>query len=67
MKTIRLAFLVLLTGLALVSLFAVDPAQAGAFGLAFTQPRQEFVRFAAVDDNTNAVTVWKVPFENGGQ
>ncbi|WP_268959075.1 hypothetical protein [Paraburkholderia solitsugae] len=40
MKTIRLAYLVLLTGLALVSLFAVAPAQAGAFGLAFTQPRQ---------------------------
>ncbi|WP_233464982.1 hypothetical protein [Paraburkholderia madseniana] len=50
-----------------VAQLAVDPAQAGAFGLAFSQPRHEFVRFAAVDDNTNSVTVWNVPFENGGQ
>jgi hypothetical protein len=50
-----------------VAQLPVDPAQAGAFGLAFRQPGQEFVRFAAVDDNTNTVTVWKVPFENGGQ
>jgi hypothetical protein len=25
------------------------------------------VRFAAVDDNTNTVTVWHLPFENAGQ
>jgi hypothetical protein len=50
-----------------VAQFSVDPAPASAFGLAFTQPSQEFVRFAAVDDNTNAVTVWKLRFENDGQ
>ncbi|RDK02912.1 hypothetical protein DLM46_10510 [Paraburkholderia lacunae] len=50
-----------------VAQLSIDPAPDGAFGLAFTQPRQEFVSFAAVDDNTNTVTVWKLPFENAGQ
>ncbi len=35
--------------------------------IAFAQPQHEFVRFAAVDDNTNTVTVWTLPFENAGQ
>lgn len=50
-----------------VAQLPIDPAPDGAFGLAFTQPRREFVRFAAVDDNTNTVTVWTLPFEKGGQ
>lgn len=50
-----------------VAQFSIDPVQASAFGLAFAQPGQEFVRFAAVDDDTNTVTVWTLPFENGGQ
>lgn len=50
-----------------VAQFSVDPVQASAFGLAFAQPSHEFVRFAAVDDNTNSITVWMLPFENGGQ
>ncbi|WP_236002262.1 NHL repeat-containing protein [Paraburkholderia elongata] len=50
-----------------VAQLSIDPAPDGAFGIAFAQPQHEFVRFAAVDDNTNTVTVWKVPFENGGQ
>jgi hypothetical protein len=50
-----------------VAQFSIDPAPAGAFGIAFGQPQHEFVRFAAVDDNTNTVTVWHLPFENAGQ
>ncbi|MGF6301145.1 sugar lactone lactonase YvrE [Paraburkholderia sp. WC7.3d] len=50
-----------------VAQLSIDPAPDGAFGLAFTPPHQEFVRFAAVNDNTNTVTVWQLPFENAGQ
>ncbi|CAB3790346.1 hypothetical protein [Paraburkholderia caffeinilytica] len=50
-----------------VAQFSIDPAPDGGFGIAFAQPRHEFVRFAAVDDNTNTVTVWNLPFENAGQ
>lgn len=50
-----------------VAQFSIDPAPAGAFGIAFGQPGRDFVRFAAVDDNTNSVTVWRLPFENDGQ
>jgi hypothetical protein len=50
-----------------VAQFSIDPAPAGPFGIAFGQPQHEFVRFAAVDDNTNTVTVWHLPFENAGQ
>ncbi|WP_246217087.1 SMP-30/gluconolactonase/LRE family protein [Paraburkholderia panacisoli] len=50
-----------------VARFSIDPAVDGPFGIAFGQPKHEFVRFAAVDDNTNTVTVWHLPFENAGQ
>jgi hypothetical protein len=50
-----------------VAQLSVDPAQGGAFGLAFSQPHGEFVRFAAVDDNVPNVTIWHLPFENNGQ
>jgi hypothetical protein len=50
-----------------VAQLSIDPALDGAFGIAFAQPQHEFVRFAAVDDNTNTVTVWQLPFENAGQ
>src|ERR1700688_714309 len=50
-----------------VAQLSIDPAPDGAFGIAFAQPQHEFVRFAAVDDNTNAVTVWQLAFENAGQ
>jgi hypothetical protein len=42
---------------------AIDPAPDGAFGVASSRPRHNFVQFAAVNDNTNAVTVWNLPFE----
>ncbi|MFL9965042.1 hypothetical protein PQR02_29115 [Paraburkholderia sediminicola] len=50
-----------------VAQFSIDPAVDGPFGIAFGQPKNEFVRFAAVDDNANTVTVWHLPFENAGQ
>lgn len=50
-----------------VAQLSVDPAQGGAFGLAFAQTRNDFVRFAAVDDNVPDVTVWNLPFENDGR
>ncbi|WP_235210502.1 hypothetical protein [Caballeronia sordidicola] len=49
-----------------VAQFSIDPAVDGPFGIAFGQPEHGFVRFAAVDDNTNTVTVWHLPFENTG-
>lgn len=39
----------------------VDPAQGGSFGLAFDQPKNGFVRFAAVNDNQNTITIWTLP------
>ncbi|MEA3120295.1 MAG: hypothetical protein QOI13_3565 [Paraburkholderia sp.] len=50
-----------------VAELSIDPAPAAAFGIAFTQPEHEFVRFAAVNDNTNTVTVWTLPFEDVGR
>ncbi|TKC79931.1 hypothetical protein FAZ69_30275 [Trinickia terrae] len=44
-----------------VAQLSIDPGTGGAFGLAFSQPVDRFVRFAAVDDNTNSVTVWRLP------
>jgi hypothetical protein len=46
-----------------VAQLSVDPAQGGAFGLAFSQTRGDFVHFAAVDDNVPNITVWKLPFD----
>jgi hypothetical protein len=47
-----------------VAQLSVDPAQGGAFGLAFSQTRGDFVHFAAVDDNVPNITVWKLPFDD---
>ena len=43
-----------------VAQLSVDPAQGGAFGLGFGNPNDGTVRFAAVDDNTNTLTIWKL-------
>jgi len=37
---------------------SVDLAPGGAFGLNFDRPVQDTVRFAAVDDNANNITIW---------
>jgi len=50
-----------------VAQLSVDPAQGGAFGLAFSQTRSDFVRFAAVDDNVPNITVWRLPFDDSGR
>ena len=42
-----------------VSQFSVDPANGGAFGLGITSINGQ-LRFAAVDDNTNTISVWFV-------
>jgi sugar lactone lactonase YvrE len=42
-----------------VSQFSIDPAPGSAFGLALMQTRTGFV-FAAVDDATNVLDIWKV-------
>jgi hypothetical protein len=39
---------------------SVDPAQGGSFGLA-VRVNGETSFFAAVDDNTATLTVWKIP------
>ncbi|MEX3943550.1 hypothetical protein AB4Y44_29185 [Paraburkholderia sp. BR10937] len=46
-----------------VAQLPIDPAPDGAFGIAFGRLMHEHVHFAAVDDNTNAVTDWNLPFE----
>jgi hypothetical protein len=50
-----------------VAQLSVDPMPGGAFGLAFSQTRGDFVRFAAVDDNVPNITVWRLPFEDSGR
>ena len=42
---------------------SVDPAQGGSFGLAVTVNGQTSF-FAAVDDNTATLTIWKIPVED---
>jgi hypothetical protein len=44
---------------------SVDPAQGGAFGLGFDRALGDTVRFAAVDDNANNITVWTLSLESG--
>jgi hypothetical protein len=39
---------------------AMDPALGGAFGLNIVQVTDDVVRFAAVDDNANTITIWKL-------
>ncbi|EEA00539.1 hypothetical protein BH160DRAFT_4134 [Burkholderia sp. H160] len=46
-----------------VAQLPIDPAPDGAFGIAFGRVMNEHVHFAAVDDNTNAITDWNLPFE----
>lgn len=42
----------------------VDPNQGGAFGLSFGNlSGDSSVRFAAVDDNANTLTIWKLNFD----
>jgi hypothetical protein len=50
-----------------VAQLSVDPQEGGAFGLAFSQPRNDSVHFAAVDDNVPNITVWTLPFDDNGQ
>jgi uncharacterized protein (TIGR03118 family) len=38
--------------------FQVDPTLGSAFGVAFTEDKNGDLRFAAVDDTTNSVSVW---------
>jgi hypothetical protein len=39
---------------------SVDPNLGGAFGLNITNDTDDQVRFAAVDDNANTITIWKL-------
>ena len=43
---------------------SVDPAQGGAFGLNIVQYTDDVVRFAAVDDNANTITIWELNSAN---
>jgi hypothetical protein len=37
---------------------SINPAQGGAFGLNTVKVTDDVVRFAAVDDNANTITIW---------
>jgi len=50
-----------------VAQLSVDPAQGGAFGLAFSQIRDDFVHFAAVDDNVPNITDWHLHVDDAGR
>jgi hypothetical protein len=39
---------------------SVDPNEGGAFGPNIVQVTDDVVRFAAVDDNANTITIWKL-------
>jgi len=41
-----------------IAQLSLDPAQGGAFGLALAADGDDVLRFAAVDDVTNSVSVW---------
>jgi hypothetical protein len=43
---------------------SVDPAEGGAFGLNIVIATDGVVRFAAVDDNANTITLWKMNSAN---
>lgn len=47
-----------------VGQLSVDPAQGGPFGLNILQVTDDVVRFAAVDDNANTITIWKLSTAN---
>ncbi len=44
--------------------FSVDPALGGAFGLNIVRVSDDVVRFAAVDDNANNITIWMLNAAN---
>lgn len=48
-----------------VAQLSMDPAQGGAFGLAFSSMHDRHVRFAAVDDNVPNITIWDLRMEEG--
>jgi len=50
-----------------VAQLSVDPAQGGAFGLAFSQINDDFVHFAAVDDNVPNITDWLLHVDAAGR
>jgi hypothetical protein len=50
-----------------VAQLSMDPAQGGAFGLAFSQPREDVVHFAAVDDNVPNITDWSLQFDDSAR
>jgi hypothetical protein len=43
-----------------VAQFSLDPAQGSAFGVALEENNRGGFRFAAVNDDTNMLEVWKV-------
>jgi hypothetical protein len=43
---------------------SVDPALGGSFGLNIVTVSDDVVRFAAVDDNANTITIWKLNTAN---
>lgn len=43
---------------------SVDPNEGGAFGLNIVKVGDDVVRFAAVDDNANTITLWKLNTAN---
>ncbi len=43
-----------------VAQLSVDPSPGGSFGLAFSKPHDDQVRFAAVDDNVPNITIWSL-------
>ncbi|HTP26445.1 MAG TPA: hypothetical protein VMK12_12405 [Anaeromyxobacteraceae bacterium] len=49
------------TGGKFISQYSVDPAPGGAFGVGLQLQGDDFIRFAAVDDNKNNVTAWTLP------
>jgi hypothetical protein len=50
-----------------VAQLSVDLNPGGAFGLGFGNPKDGTVRFAAVDDNTSTLTIWKLLFDANHQ
>lgn len=47
-----------------IAQLSMDPAQGGAFGLAFSQVMNNRVHFAAVDDNVPNITNWNLRLDN---
>jgi len=43
---------------------SVNPNEGGAFGLNIVQVTDDLIRFAAVDDNANTITIWKLNAAN---